>query len=73
MVSREPTTALGVLLLLLFGWLIAAPVLNLLNDAIRVQYADQARTGQAFGELTTYYFERVFLSPASHKLFWAPL
>lgn len=72
-VSREPTTALGVLLLLLFGWLIAAPVLNLLNDAIRVQYADQARTGQAFGELTTYYFERVFLSPASHKLFWAPL
>lgn len=70
---REPTTTIGILLVALFAYLIVAPILNLLNDAVRVQYADQARAGRSFGELTFYYFERVFLSPVSTDIFWNPL
>lgn len=68
-----PTNILGVSLVLLFSYLIALPILLLLNDAVRVQYADTGRTGQGFGEFTWYYFQRVFLSPVSEQIFWKPL
>ncbi|MBM9463495.1 iron ABC transporter permease [Aeromicrobium sp. YIM 150415] len=70
---KNPTTVIGVLFLLLFSYLIVVPVVTMLNDGIRVQYEDTARTGQQFGELTTYNFERVVSSPVSQQVFWKPL
>ncbi|MDQ2780897.1 MAG: iron ABC transporter permease [Pseudomonadota bacterium] len=70
---RDPTTALGVLAALLFSYLIAAPIGSLLNDAVRVQFSDVARTGQALGALTLHNVQRVFQSAVAPYVFWKPL
>lgn len=70
---REPTTIVGILALALFAYLIVVPILTMLNDAIIVQYGDERRAGKNFGELTTYYLQRVLASPVSVDLFWRPL
>lgn len=70
---RDPTTALGVLAALLFSYLIAAPIGSLLNDAVRVQFSDVARTGQALGALTLHNLQRVFQSAVAPYVFWRPL
>ncbi|WP_417270805.1 ABC transporter permease [Celeribacter sp.] len=69
----EPTTLIGLLLVILFVYLIAGPILLLLSDGITVQFADQRRADQTTGELTTYYLERALLSPVAQDLFWRPL
>src|SRR5690606_39793814 len=71
--NQDPTTLVGVVLVVLFAYLIAAPVLLLVADAFVVQFADQARARQPMGELTSYYIERVFLSRISMDVFWRPL
>ncbi len=71
--SADPTLLLALLLLVVFGYLILAPVLLLLVDAITVHFADVARTRQELGDLTLYYLNRVLLSPISRDLFWWPL
>ncbi|BDZ40375.1 hypothetical protein GCM10025863_29890 [Microbacterium suwonense] len=70
---REPTTIVGILALALFAYLILVPIVSMLGDAVMVQYGDEARAGQNFGELTSYYFQRVFASPLSATIFWRPL
>ena len=59
--------------MLLFAYLIVVPILLLLNDSVRVQYADIDRADQPFGALTTYYFARVFTSAVAQQSFWHPL
>ena len=71
--SADPTLLLAVLLLVVFGYLILAPVVLLLVDAVTVNFADLARTGQELGALTLYYLHRVLVSPISRDLFWWPL
>ncbi|WP_439630745.1 ABC transporter permease [Shinella sp.] len=71
--SADPTLVLALALLVVFGYLILAPVLLLLVDAVTVHFADLARTKQDLGELTLYYLNRVLLSPISRDLFWWPL
>ena len=51
---REPTTAIGALTALLFGYLIVVPIISMLLDAMRVQIGDERRTKQDIGELTWY-------------------
>lgn len=70
---QEPTTVIGVLAALLFCYLIVAPIGSLLNDAVRVQFSDVARTGQQLGDLTAHYLKRVFSSPVAPFVFWKPL
>lgn len=70
---REPTTIVGILALALFTYLIVVPIVSMLSDAVLVQYGDDGRSGQNFGELTAYYFQRVFASPLSATIFWRPL
>ena len=70
---REPTTAIGALTALLFGYLIVVPVIAMLLDAMRVQLGDERRSKQEIGELTWYYLERTFTSRVAHDLFWGPL
>lgn len=45
----------------------------LLSDAVIVQFADRARSGQQIGELTFYYLNRAFFSAISTDVFWRPL
>lgn len=71
--SADPTLLLALLLLAVFGYLILAPVLLLLVDAVTVHFPDIARSGQDLGALTLYYLNRVLLSPISRDLFWWPL
>jgi iron(III) transport system permease protein len=71
--NQDPTTLIGIVLVVLFSYLIAAPVLLLVADAFIVQFADQTRARQPVGELTFYYVERVFLSRIAMDVFWRPL
>ncbi|NED55620.1 iron ABC transporter permease, partial [Micromonospora aurantiaca] len=48
-------------------------LVSVISDAARVQYGDEARSGQDYGSLTGYYLWRVFRSPVSKLLFWEPL
>lgn len=70
---REPTAAIGILAAILFSYLIVAPIVSLLGDAFRVQFADSMRIGQAAGSLTSYNFARVFKSIVAPDILWYPL
>lgn len=70
---HDPTAVIGILLVVLFGYLIVVPIVGLVSDAFRVQYADQARIGGSVGELTGYYLQRVFGSQVATDIFWKPL
>lgn len=70
---REPTVIIGILAALLFSYLIVAPIVSLLSDAFRVQYADSLRMGQSVGSLTLYNLTRVFTSVIAPDILWLPL
>ncbi|PJF11280.1 iron ABC transporter permease [Pseudorhodobacter sp. MZDSW-24AT] len=70
---REPTTLIGVLVALLFAYLIVVPILSLLLDAGRVQFGDERRIGEPAGSFTFYYVLRTLTSPVASDLFWKPL
>ncbi|ADB32904.1 binding-protein-dependent transport systems inner membrane component [Kribbella flavida DSM 17836] len=70
---HEPTLLIGLVLILLLLYLVIAPLVAVLSDAVRVQFGDQPKTGQQPGELTGYYLWRVFRSQVSSIVFWQPL
>ncbi|TDO98941.1 ABC transporter permease [Marinomonas balearica] len=71
--QRDPTLLIGLILLFIFAWLIAAPILNVMLEIMTVQSGDEMRTGTEAGGITTYYLERVFSSRMSSIIFWRPL
>ncbi|NUR83977.1 MAG: iron ABC transporter permease [Nonomuraea sp.] len=70
---HDPTKILGLVLALALVYLVVAPLVSVLSDAVRLQYGDEVQTGQAPGDVTSLYLWRVFRSPVSHLLFWQPL
>ena len=70
---RRPTTVLGLLGLVVFGYLIVVPIMTMLIQAATVSPKDTLTVQQPAGSLTSYYLWRVFLSPVSGDLFWRPL
>jgi iron(III) transport system permease protein len=72
-IRYDPTQAIAAILTILLGYLILAPIGAMIVTAFRVQFRDQEQIGQTFGELTLYYFDRVFSSRVSNLLFWTPL
>ncbi|MGW5262805.1 ABC transporter permease [Microbispora sp. NPDC004025] len=70
---HDPTAALGLILVVVLGYLVVAPLVAVLSDAFRLQYGDDVHAGQAVGEWTGYYLWRVFRSQISGLLFWQPL
>lgn len=68
-----PTTAVGVLLAVLFAYAIVAPVAAMLSDGWVVHFGDERRTGSATGSFTTYYAERAMASRVAVSLYWRPL
>jgi len=70
---QEPTTVIGLFLLLLFGYLIVVPILSMLLDGVVIHQADQRIARQQSGSWSWYYVWRVFASPISAKLLWTPL
>lgn len=72
-VSQEPANLLAVLLLVLFSWIILAPVVSVLLNAVLVQSGDEGRTGTTEGALTSWYLLRTLTSRMSDLLLWTPL
>jgi iron(III) transport system permease protein len=70
---HDPTAALGLILAVLLAYLVVAPLVAVLSDAVRLQYGDEPLAGQQPGEWTGYYLWRVFRSQVSGLLFWEPL
>ncbi|WP_284325314.1 ABC transporter permease [Cypionkella aquatica] len=70
---REPTTVIGVLMALLFAYLIVVPILSILMDSATVQFGDDRRTKAELGSVTLYYLTRTFTSAVARDLFWVPL
>jgi iron(III) transport system permease protein len=72
-VRREPVGVVGGGLVLLLIYLVIAPIVSMLADAVIVAPADSTRIGQPAGATTTYYLDRTLSSPISPLLFWDPL
>jgi iron(III) transport system permease protein len=70
---REPSAIAGGGLGLLLVYLVIAPIVAMLSDAVIVGLADGSRVGQPPGQLTTYYLTRTLTSQISGLLFWEPL
>ncbi|MCC5579086.1 iron ABC transporter permease [Microtetraspora sp. AC03309] len=70
---HDPTAALGLILVVVLGYLVVAPLVAVLSDSARLQYGDEIHAGQRPGEWTGYYLWRVFRSQISGLLFWEPL
>ncbi|MGO1434742.1 MAG: ABC transporter permease [Canibacter sp.] len=70
---QDPVVTIGVLALLLFTYLIVAPIISLLIDGVVVHSQDTGITQQDKGSITSYYLWRVFFSPQAVDIFWAPL
>ncbi|TRL40858.1 iron ABC transporter permease [Rhizobium straminoryzae] len=70
---HEPALAIGAILTLVFAYLIVAPVISILLQAILVQAGDSTRLRQEEGALTLYYLARAFASRMSGILLWGPL
>lgn len=70
---REPTALIGVILTVVFAYLIVVPIVSLLFDSIEIQFGDERRAGGAMGDMTAYYFNRALFSPVASDLFWEPL
>ncbi|QTF07586.1 iron ABC transporter permease [Brenneria izadpanahii] len=70
---HEPANLIGIVLIMLFTWIILAPVLSILLDAIVVQNGDSARVHAAEGAFTDYYLLRTLTSRMSELLLWTPL
>ena len=70
---HEPANLIGIVLAIFFAYLILAPVVSILMDAIIVQSGDSGRAHQDEGELTLYYLTRTLYSRISEILLWTPL
>ncbi|MGO3151565.1 MAG: ABC transporter permease [Galactobacter sp.] len=71
--AQNPVVTIGVLALLVFAYLIIAPIISLLIDGVVVHRQDTSITQQQEGSFTSYYFWRVFSSPQAASIFWHPL
>ncbi|WP_228028401.1 ABC transporter permease [Donghicola mangrovi] len=70
---KEPTALAGLCMLVLFGWLIAVPLVSIFQDMFTTQTGDAARIGGEVGDWTSYYLSRAFASRMSGIIFWKPL
>ncbi len=70
---REPTSIIGVIMALIFTYLILVPILSMLLQAVTVQFGDERRTALETASGTLYYLNRTFFSAISRDLFWQPL
>lgn len=70
---HEPANVIGVVLIVLFTWIILVPVLSILLDAVVVQNGDSGRVQAAEGAFTHYYLLRTLVSRMSDLLLWTPL
>ena len=69
----DPTLVIGLICLVVFLWLIAAPLLAVFWDMFTSQPGDGHRTHVADGAFTAYYLERAFASRMSEIIFLRPL
>lgn len=68
--KQEPANLIGIVLLGLFAYLIAAPVISILTNSALVQAGDSTRVHAAEGTFTSYYVTRAMTSRMSELLLW---
>ncbi|MDR0720018.1 MAG: iron ABC transporter permease [Treponema sp.] len=68
-----PNRILGVILAILLTYLILAPVLLLLADAVLIHARDVSGLGRPAGSFTLFYLHRALRSRVSPIIFWRPL
>jgi len=71
--NPDPVLGLGLVLLAVFVWVIAWPILLIVQDAVTVQPGDGARIGEIEGDWTGYYLARALVSRMSAVIFYAPM
>lgn len=71
--SSEPSQLIGVGLAVVLTYLVMAPIVAVLGNALQTTRMDAARLGAKPGDFTFAYFERVFVAPISQDIFWLPL
>ncbi|MCA1777413.1 MAG: iron ABC transporter permease [Loktanella sp.] len=72
-VRANPALWIGAILLVVFGYLIAAPMLEIATGSARVQDGDARRAGADIGTWTAYYWHRLVASPLAETLLYTPL
>ncbi len=73
-VVANPPMLLSILLLGVFVYLIIVPLISLVHSSVTLHSRDTLRVlGGKVGELTNFYFQRVFASNISEVLFYQPL
>lgn len=68
-----PNRILGIILAVLLTYLILAPVLLLLVDAVLIHARDASSLDRPAGSFTLFYLQRTLRSRVSHIIFWRPL
>lgn len=69
----DPTVVIATVLVILFTYLVIAPIGAMVVNTVQVGVRDSAVTGLETGSFTLSFLKRVFDSPVSPVLFWAPL
>lgn len=72
-VRNDPTRLIGIVLAVVLGYLVVAPIVTIVVDAFRVSSLDAIRTGAERGSWTVEHVARVFSSETGDKVFWTPL
>jgi iron(III) transport system permease protein len=70
---RSPYYLLGGIFIVVLGYLILVPLVEIILASFQVQDGDTRRTGAAVGTWTMFYWERVLSGPLSNRLFYEPL
>lgn len=69
----DPTTIIKVILIVILGYLVVAPILSMIINTFVVGVRDSSATGQDVGTVTTAFYKRVFSSRISSVYFYKPL
>jgi len=72
-ILKSPYHLLGGGFVLVLGYLILVPLVEIVIASLQVQDGDVRRTGSPVGTWTSYYWHRIFLGPLSERLFYEPL
>jgi len=69
----RPQRVIGWLIILVFGYLIIIPLLEMIFNTFIVQEGDVLRVGAEVGEFSSFYWQRMLASDFARKLFYEPL
>ena len=70
---HNPTTLIGIGLVILLGYVVVAPIITIVIDAFRLSSLEAIQSGRKPGSLTLDHVVKVFFSDTGEQIFWTPL